>query len=160
MAWINPIFDRTQVDVDFAISKIAEWMASDINEGTNSVYDLKGCLNVSDINRIEGNIAFLSKELKKHAYSPVTSTKQWENKGLPTENDIKRILNNIRGLTSAFYRPSDAPDIPPQMLVYTDVNAVEKNLSLIKELLDYMVNSFKKSGTFQSGSKMHLPIRR
>lgn len=158
--WIDPIFDRTQADVDFATQKIAEWIAANITGNPLVVYDLKGCLNVSDINRIEGNIAYLSEQLTRYYYPPDTSTKTWANSGMPNENDITRILYNVQALINAFYQQRGAPTIPDNLLSYNDVNAVEKNLSLIKELLDCMVNSFRKSGTLYSGSTTFLPIRR
>lgn len=158
--WTDPVFDRTQEDVDFATQKIAEWIAADITGNPLVVYDLKGCLNVSDINRIENNIAYLAEQMTRYYYPPGTSTKSWTSTGMPNEKDISRILYNIRALIDAFYQQSNAPDIPESMLGYNEVNAVEKNLSLIKELLDSMVNSFRKSGTFYSGSTIFLPIRR
>lgn len=155
--WQEPVFDRTQEDVDFAITKIAEWIAS----GTFSeVYDLKGCLNVSDINRIEGNIAYLSERLTGLAYPISVSTKQWDKNDLPNEDDIGRIINNVRACVQAYYQPDNAPSIPQSMASYSDINAIEKNIDLIKYLIDLMVSSFHKSGTFQSGSTTFLPMRR
>lgn len=154
--WIEPIFDRTQADVDFAIRKIAEWIATD----GSVAYDLKGCLNVVDINRIEGNIAFLTEMLTDLYYTPDTVTKSWTISGMPTEQDINRILYNVKALVDSFHKHPDSPDIPFGMRGYGEVNDVEKNLYLIKYLLDVMVGSFKKSGTFHSGSTMFLPIRR
>ena len=158
--WIDPVYDRTEEDVEFASKKIAEWIAADITGNPLVVYDLKGCLNVSDINRIEGNISYLSRQLSDSYYSPDTSSKSWTESGMPNEQDIKRILYNVSALITAFYQPKGAPTIPTNMLGYYEVNAVEENLYLIKQLLDNMVNSFRKSSTFQSGSTFRLPIRR
>lgn len=158
--WRIPVFDRTREDVEYAIKTIAEWVSADMSGNPLAVHDLKGCLNVSDINRIEGNIAYLATELTRLQYPPSTSTREWTNGGLPNEQDIQRILANISGLTVAFYAPKDAPPVPDNLLGYEEVNAVEKNISLIKELLDCMVGSFKKSGTHQSGKSFSLPIRR
>lgn len=155
--WQEPIFDRTQEDVEFAVRKISEWIA--YGKPTD-VYDLKGCLNVSDINRIEGNIAYLSERLGELAYLSSIFTKKWTKDGLPTESDIQRIINNVHELINSYYQQSVAPTLPSKMLSYSDINSIEENLDLIKYLLDIMVSSFKKSGTFQSGSKMFLPIRR
>ena len=149
--WQEPIFDRTQEDVDFAIRKIAEWIA----KGEVEVYDLKGCLNVSDINRIESNIAYLAKQLS--GYSIDVTTKQWTKNDIPMENDIQRIISNVRALVTGFYQVNYAPSIPQSMLSYEDINAIERNLDLIKFLIECMVNSFRRSGTFQSGSTMFLP---
>ena len=158
--WLDPVFDRTQEDVDFATKKIAEWIAADITGNPLVVYDLKGCLNVYDINRIEGNVAYLAERLARYGYPPDVATKSWTSAGMPNEGDIGRILYNVRALIDGFYEPSASPAIPEALLGYDEVNAVEKNLFLIKELLDCMVNSFRKSGTFYSGSTTVLPIRR
>ena len=61
--WINPVYDRTQEDVEYAKQKIAEWIAADTMENSLVVHDLKGCLNVSDLNRIEGNIKYLAEQI-------------------------------------------------------------------------------------------------
>ena len=230
--WREPIFDRTQEDVDFAIRKIAEWVSYNISaaeydekvrveneklilqagdaatinnnalvlqgdgrayaeDGTlvvriGVVYDLKACLNVLDFNRIEENIAYIAERLAGSVYSsnlfterateldeseqPIEivrevypsniSTKRWNIGDLPTELDIQRIIDNIKVLISAFYRPSNAPDLPPSMLSYDEVNAIERNIYLIEHLLDCMVNSFRKTGAVKSGATLNLPIRR
>lgn len=203
--WKEPIFDRTQADIDFAIQKIAEWIEYNIsaaeydekvrleneklilNEGyaltddnkvilqgdgraivdndalivrIGVVYDLKGCLNPLDINRIEGNVAYLAERFMDLSYPSSVSTRQWEKGGLPNVVDAQRIIDNVRSLASAFYQPSDAPALPETISSYSDINSIEKNIDLIKYLLDCMVNSFKKAGTFKCGSSTHLPIRR
>ncbi len=203
--WKEPIFDRTQYDIDFAINKIAEWIVYNISsteydekvrieneklvlkEGLvervddvlvldgdgrayvdndalvvkiGVVYDLKGCLNTIDINRIEDNIKYLSERLLEFGYVSNISTKQWSKENLPTEIDMQRIIENIRSIISSFYQVSDAPSLPSKMSSYNDVNQIERNIDLIKYLLDCMVNSFHQSGTIKSGATMSLPIRR
>ena len=124
------------------------------------VYELKGCLNLLDLNRIEGNIAFLAEKMESYSYSPDIHCKQWSKADLPNGNDMSRIIDNIRALISAYYSPHNPPELPTTMLSYEDINSIEKNLHLIKEMLDWMESSFKKVGTIKSGSKMFLPIRR
>lgn len=203
--WRTPIFDRTQEDVDFAIRKIAEWIAYNISaaeydekvrveneelilregqvaidndvlrlEGDGRayaengelivrigvVYDLKGCLNVIDLNRIEGDIAYLSEKFTEFGYPSDVYSKQWTTDNLPSEQDIQRIIQNIKSLISAFYQVSDAPILPTTMASYNDINAIERNIDLIKYLLDCMVSSFKLTGAYTSGATMILPIRR
>ena len=79
---------------------------------------------------------------------------------MPNQNDMSRIIENIRSLISAFYSPNNPPSLPTTMLSYNDINAIEENLYLIKQMLDVMRTSFKKVGTIKSGSRMILPIRR
>lgn len=154
------MFDRTQADVDIAISKISEWIQTAISSYPPTVYDLKGCLNVSDINRIEENIGYLAELLYDYGYFPDVSVRTWKGVDIPNENDIKRIIRNVRALVESFIRHADAPAVPTSLTAYSDVNSVEENLYLMKELINIMTKSFKKSGTFQSGSTMFLPIRR
>lgn len=203
--WREPIFDRTQADVDFAMNKIAEWIVYNISsaeydekvrienetlilrEGNavatqdalllqgdgrayvendalvvkiGVVYDLKGCLNVLDINRIESNIKYISEKLLELSYPNTIISREWDKDNLPTEIELQRIIHNVRELIATFYQPKDAPTLPNTMLVYDDVNALERNIDLIKYLLDCMVNSFKKVGATKSGTRMILPIRR
>jgi hypothetical protein len=148
-------------------------------------YDLKGCLNLLDINRIEGNIAYLAEKISELVYpsnlfierataldergqpieivyevSPSNiSTRQWEKDNLPTESDTQRIIANVRSLVDSFYQHSDAPILPTEMLGYSGVNAIERNIDLIKYLLDCMVGSFKKVGAYKCGAT-YLPLRR
>ena len=121
------------------------------------VYELKGCLNLSDLNRIEGNIGYLAERLEEYSYPTNISSKQWEIEDLPTEDDMSRITENIRALMSAFYYPNNPPPLPDTMLSYSDINAIEENLYLIKQMLDGMSSSFKHVGTVKSGSRMLLP---
>ncbi len=124
------------------------------------VYELKGCLNLLDLNRIEGNIAYLAEMMESFSYSPNIHGKHWGRVDLPNQNDMSRIIENIRALISAFYSPDNPPSLPTTMLSYKDINAIEENLYLIKQLLDNMVNSFKIVGTIKSGATTFLPIRR
>ena len=124
------------------------------------VYELKGCLNLLDLNRIEGDIAYLAEQMEIFFYSPNIRVKQWAKDDMPNQNDMSRIIDNIRSLIASFYPPDDPPSLPTTMLSYRDINAIEENLHLIKEILDWMQSSFKKVGTIKSGSTTFLPIRR
>ena len=145
--WIIPIFDRTQEDVKNALTKIAEWKQN----GSTEVYDLKGCLNVSDINRIEGNIKYLSDELSKLCYFPNTISKTWDVSGLPDIENISRIIQNVAKIISAYHQNGTAPSLPETLLTYEEVNDLEHNLYLIKGILDDMITSFRECGTFNCG---------
>lgn len=124
------------------------------------VYELKGCLNLLDLNRIEGNIAFLAEKMESYSYSPNIHGKQWNRADMPNQNDMERIIENIRALVNAFYSPDNPPALPTMMVSYADINAIEENLSLIKQMLDSMESSFKVVGTNKSGATTFLPIRR
>lgn len=154
--WLSPIYDRTQEDIEFAISKITEWL----NDSSFVPYDLKGCLNVADLNRIEGNIEYLSEYLSQLGYPSAVHIRKWSVEDIPIEQDTTRIVENIQSIIDGFLQPTNTPPLPDNMLTFGNINAIEENLYLIKYLLDCMVNSFRKSATFQSGSTVFLPIRR
>ena len=124
------------------------------------VYELKGCFNLLDLNRIEDNITFLAENMESFAYAPNIRSKQWNRVDMPNQNDMSRIIENIRALVDAFYSPDNPPSLPITMLSYMDINSIEENLHLIKQLLDVMQTSFKTVGSIKSGSRMILPIRR
>ena len=125
-----------------------------------AVYNLKGCLNLSDIIRIEDNISYIADRLIQYRYPIVVSSKAWVKTDLPNANDMKRIANNIRSIFSGYHTPSGATDVPDIMLSYQDINALEYNLHLLKDTLGVMENCFIQSGTYKSGATARLPIRR
>lgn len=125
-----------------------------------AVYDLKGCLNISDLTRIEDNISYLADRLTRHRYPIVVTSKEWVKADLPNANDMKRIVKNIHSILEGFATPSVTYLMSDTMLSYNDVNNLERNLYQLKEMLDAMENSFIQSGTHKCGAAMRLPIRR
>lgn len=149
MKWITPIFDRTQADVAFAIDKIKEWKIT----GETNTSDLKGCFNVSDINRIENDILFLSNNLSDLYYFSHIESNSWDRDGLPTVKDIARIIENVRIIIASYFQFDSAPELPTTLLNITQVNNLEENLHLIKVILDNMVDSFRECDTFYCGEE-------
>lgn len=124
------------------------------------VYELKGCFNLLDLNRIEDNITFLAELMESFAYSPNIHGKEWSRGDMPTQNDMSRIVENVRSLIASYYSPINPPSLPMTMLSYSDINDIEGNLYLIKQMLDCMQTSFRKVGTIKCGKRTLLPIRR
>jgi hypothetical protein len=119
-AWISPVTDRAQSDIDGKTSK--------------------AYLNTADLNRIEGNIAHLSEFLNSKGYKiPLFPPVVWTKKGIPTTEDIQRICGRVKAITEAYYEPKKYMDISglyEKRLDFNDVNYVEENLREIKELLN------------------------
>ena len=124
------------------------------------VYDLKGCLNISDLTRIEDNISYIADRLIKYRYPIVVSSKKWVKADLPNASDLKRIAKNIHSIIDGFVEPREEVEIPETILSYEDINNLERNLYLLKEMLDIMESCFIQSGTFKCGATNRLPIRR
>jgi hypothetical protein len=140
--WIRPIYTRAQKDVDYAISQI--------KQGNNSL-ELKGCFNVTDINRIENNSRYIADRLNVMKYTNHIETKSWDMYGVPDSDDVFRLINNVAKIIDAYYIPNDAPTLPLTLLTYKDANALEKNLYMIKNLVDDEENEFRYCGTFSCG---------
>lgn len=158
--WISPVFDRTNEDVVFAQEQIQKWIDTKLSGDPVATYELKGCFNLTDINRIEGNIQYISDRLNELHYPTGTSCRVWEQSGLPTVGDVKRIISNIKFIIAAYHQQRGIPDVPETMSTFSDINAIEVNLYAIKQLLDSMVEGFQKSGMSKSGAMRMLPIRR
>ena len=152
----TPIYDRSLNDITFATAKLKEWVA----DKSLDRYDLKGCLNVADINRIEGNIQYVSEHLNRLGYTQEVDTKVWNISDIPTTADVTRIVRNLNALVSAYDVEESTPSVPEGMLSYTEINDIEKIIWDIEFLLDLMDLAFRKSGTFKAGSKMRLPLGR
>ena len=143
-SWINPVYDRTQSDVDYAKGQIRRFKA---NGGITDGINLKGCLNDSDINRIENNSRYLCDELVRlYYFCDIPTTHTWSIWSVPNNQQIDRIINNIKKLQSAYYTPENSPELPKTISHYEDANFIEKCLYLLKEMIDDMVSRFRECG--------------
>lgn len=142
--WISSVHNRTQADVEHAIALL---------KAGNNLSDHKGCFNVSDINRIENNSRYIADRLNVLKYTNTIETKVWDMYGVPNVTEITRLINNVAKIISAYYKPADAPNLPNTLLTFEQVNALEKNLYLIKHLIDDEENQYRHCGTFNCGEE-------
>ena len=140
--WISPVYDRTQADVDYAMAQL---------KIGKSDKEYKGCFTVTDINRIENNCRYISDRLNVLAYSNTIETRTWDISDIPNVTDIARLINNVAILIEAFPLSEDAPALPETLLHYEQVNALEKNIYLLKHQVDIKENEFRHCGTFNCG---------
>ena len=146
MAWITPIIDRTELDVLYAL----------VNQ--NNTTDLKGSWNVSDVNRIIGNIEYLNTKLIEQNYNPNIGTiPQWQMEDLPYVNSkVDVIRNNVGKIVNSFYKMENPNIRYGTVLDYNDANTLEINLKITNDLLESLIALFKYSGTFYSGEDVVL----
>jgi len=148
MTWIAPITDRTQADI------------------TNRT--ARGFLNAADLNRIEGNIVWLTNQLARFNYFADTpSTTTWHMVNVPVISDFVRIRNNINTLIA--YTQMARPDIRASFhtigdgaftqLNFTTVNMLETNIYLLRQVIDRMSIIYRQA-SFESGQQLFLPQRR
>lgn len=133
--WRPPVTDRTQQDVSRALALISKGY-DNLTPEEQAEWDagLKGCRNISDLNRIIENIDFLAAlkgttgtGLPEQTYSGwITDTYVY---GGGTE-DTWYIINALRELNEALQ--PDEP-IPTDWLTYDGLNALESLLLTFSE---------------------------
>jgi hypothetical protein len=120
--WIEPVTNRRQSDVDRARKYV------DSMKGRyEALSEMKGCLNISDLNRIENNIKYLADIL-----SLSLASKEWAVSEIPTSSDESRIIGNTSSLLSAISM-ENPPSIPDNLHSYSDFNEIEDILLTIYE---------------------------
>lgn len=121
--WITPITNRTANDV----SKAYELIRSAKAGNADIALDSKGCLNASDLNRVEGDTDILTRALGLDAIC-----KEWTDYFplQPTTDDRERILNNIQAISDYLYTEYEyeCTALPNDITSYTQLNAVEQCL--------------------------------
>ena len=134
------VYDRTQDDVDKVKELNLKYLSGTITEEEKEEWSRphKGALNLSDMNRIEGNISVLSEYLS----IPLT-TKSWSMGDIPRAGDYLRIRNNIDMLRGAWFVLSDTPNTPTQPLnTYQKWNDIERILHDLNHTYQKYINSF------------------
>ena len=141
--WIEPVFDRTLADVEYARQQLAH----KVNDT-----EYKGCFNVSDINRIENNAKYLSEKLRElYYFNTVDTVVSWTENDVMSQSHVTRCINNIKAMWNEWGKPRDALDLPDTLITYTHVNNIEENLYVLRKMLDAMVSSFVECGTHECG---------
>jgi len=159
LRWIIPVVDRTLLDVQNALAQIEMWRTQVANGQTPTVTELKGCLNATDLNRIESNTRYISHFLQKYGLQINVTTKvDWTDECLPNVDDVNRIIDNIKEIRNKYYEPAGMPSLPQTMVSFSDINAIEQSLLLFKEMLLGMIGAFRRSGTFRCGEGFRLPM--
>lgn len=132
--WLSPITDRTLEDVRYAESKVVEWIAAYSRGETPTVTDLKGCVNASDLNRVEGNLDYLNQRIVfKGGFPDDMVVKTWERGEVVLTSDVVRLLRNARWV-ARMYGVSGVVHIPSVIIEgYEDMNYLEIMTQLAKE---------------------------
>lgn len=103
--WQQPIYDRSQSDIDNHTSK--------------------GCYLADDLNRIEQNCSYLA-----GIFGVSISTRTWIRTDFPTPNEFARILTNLDTLRAAYFVYQTTPQTPLNPInEYLKANDLEKILN-------------------------------
>ena len=130
MAWVTPITDRTQRDVE---------------QGT-----AKGYCNSLDLNRLEGNCQVLAQLL-----GVSVTARQWGGADFPTQSELLRIVGNIAALRAAFRTYEHTPPNPEHPLnSWQKWNAAEQILADIYDLYHKTLASLLRCGEGYAGDQI------
>lgn len=156
--WIEPIWQRTQADVDkvtHLLNKISTvgWDNLTTEERSTWSISLIGCLNYWDLNRIEQNTKYLTDYLLDYGYS--TGNKQfkvsWELGEHLTYDALERIRTNGVRLVDGYYPVAVTVPATLSPPTFKNINDIEHVLKLLKEMIHRMEQSFRYSGTLYCG---------
>ena len=148
---MNLVYDRTAQDVETARTQ----------RGT-TLTPLKGCYNITDLNRVEAAVKTLAAALTSAGY-PVSVTpvlkgskaedREWQEGDVLYRPQWTTYLNNVQRLRDAYYTLAETGELPApeDKLKYTGANTIEKVLADIDLLLDGMKSIYRRAGTFTAG---------
>ena len=100
-----------------------------------TVPDLKGCVNASDLNRIEGNLDYLNRRIIFKGESPDARVmvKTWERGEVVLASGVRRLLNNARWVADLYGLYGVVPIPLVTIEGYEDMNNLEIMTQLAKE---------------------------
>ena len=148
---MNLVYDRTAQDVETARAQ----------RGT-TLTPLKGCYNITDLNRVESAVKTLAAALTSAGYpveiAPVlkgskAEDREWQEGDVLYRPQWTTYLENVQRLRDAYYTLAETGELPApeDKLEYTGANTIEKVLADIDLLLDGMKSIYRRAGTFSAG---------
>lgn len=139
------IYDRTQEDVDRAADLNRKYVSGRITESEKREWmgNLKGALNLADLNRIERNLDALAR-----LFNTPVQKKNWAVGDIPRAGDYKRILDNVQKIREAWFVRFDTPPTPAQPLnTYGKWNDIERILHDLNDTYERYRNNVCYCGT-------------
>lgn len=106
LTWIEPIFDRTQKDVDDA-ARIIQTRYEELIDDEKKQYinGLKGCLNKSDIERVLNNINYINDFIDVDLMENTVPTNIYT-------AFTQGIVDNVKRIKEKFAISIDVPEVP------------------------------------------------
>jgi hypothetical protein len=154
MSLENLITDRTEPDVE-RVKALAAKAFQDMTaeERAEWLSPMKGSYNYTDMNRVEGAVAFVAERLSEFGYLPsVPKTHVWSAEDIPTESDLFRYFGNIATLRNAITVWASTPDAPAGIAGFgpSEANALEQILLDVDLVLTRISEAWFYSGDLHS----------
>lgn len=152
---LHLITDRTAADV-------ARWKelrdkgydAMTTAERSQWLGQMKGAYNYTDMNRVEGAVAYLAQKLTALGYPLFPTVKlNWTREDIPTRADMIRYFGNVSTLRNALPVPSAIQTAPSadDRMDYSKANALEQVILDIDHLVDMIPSSLHYAGDIYLG---------
>ena len=124
---------------------ITDRVAKDITERTD-----KGFYNLSDIERVNSYISYLSDELGLNLTVNMLAFGE-----KLTRAEIQSIIDNVNAIRAAWYVATDTPQTPiPLVWDYRKANDLERIVKALDEFMQSAKVDKLYSGTFRAGSQI------
>ena len=153
------IFDRTQNDVDTAISlrnkKVKEF-ESLTSEEVNTLE--RGTITTNTLNRIENKQMELANLFSQLSINVKIENKNWGKTQIFNRAEFQRILDNLNVLVKYFCVYSNTPNVPKISYHFEDINAIEKILFDLEELYNKALKSFVYCGITYCGMGLNYGV--
>lgn len=116
--------------------------------------------NISDLNKIEGNIQYLSDLIESYATAPTLDTVKtdWDNTDFPYADELARIESNVEELGLAHSKPTGWINTVTDWVTgpigsgYVMVNRIETDLLLLYNSINGTIDYLLSCGTFSASS--------
>ncbi len=144
------VYDRTAEDVAAAKAQ------------RGSLAALKGCYNVSDMNRVNAAVDELAAALNAAGYPVEVNTKTFETGDILRRSDWGSYLSSVQSLRDAYYTLAATGELPDsnEALDFIGANTIEKILADIELLIGKMNEDYRRCGAFRAGNNaVHLPLK-
>lgn len=149
------IFNRTQEDVDEVLDIRKKYVEQGYSFTDEQIQQLeRGTITINTLNRIETKQDKLKGLFNDMGYwNTQVINKEWNYTQIFDVVEFQRIIDNLSVLRNAFFVYKDTPNIPPVSYHYNDINALEKILYDLDDMINDVKNHYKECGTFECGEE-------
>lgn len=112
----------------------------------------RGTITKNTLNRIENKQAELKELLNEAGYrgTPIVN-RTWDSEDWQYREEWQRVLNNLNVLKQSYFIYTATPATPDTKLDYINLNAVEKILNDLQNMINAMKAEYRYCGTFNCG---------
>lgn len=149
------IYNRTQADVDNAISLRSRLQKGETLTSDEVLQLERGTLTINTLNRIEEKQTELKNLFNLLGYYNVEIVNTvWNYNDYFKQSDFERIRDNCEKLKTAFFTFSYTPKKPDSNFrKYQTINDVEKILYDLDVMINDVKSKYRQCGTFQCGEE-------